>query len=132
MPLIATDTPRFSHLVKHEYEPSIGFCREAVVVTSATATTLLVGTVLGKVTASGKYVIAKETAVDGSKVPAAVVVEEKSLLAATDTKTLSFVRGLAVLSKGALILDATYNDAVKLAAAYAALEAKNILINETI
>ena len=132
MPLIATDTPRFSNLVKHEYEPSIGFCRAAVTASNATATTLLVGTVLGQITATGKYVVAKETAVDGSKVPAAIVIEEKALAAATDTKVLALVRGQAVLSKGALILDATYNDATKLAAVYAALEAKNILINETI
>lgn len=132
MPLIATDTPRLSHLVKHEYEASMGFCREAVTGSNATATTWLVGTVLGKITATGKYIVAKETAVDGSKVPAAVVIEEKTLAAATDTKVLTIARGAAILSKGALILDATYNDATKLAAAYAALEAKNILINETI
>ena len=132
MPIFATDTPRLSNLVKHEYEPSLGFCRAAVTVNEAAATTYQVGTVLGKVTATGKYVVAKETAVDGSKVPAAVVIEDKSVAATTDTKVLTIVRGNAILSKGALILDATYNDATKKQAVYDALEAKNILVNETV
>ena len=130
--LIATDTPRLSNLVKHEYEPSLGFCRAAVTVNEAAATTYQVGTVLGKVTATGKYVVAKETAVDGSKVPAAVVIEDKSVAATTDTKVLTIVRGNAILSKGALVLDATYDDATKKQAVYDALEAKNILVNETV
>lgn len=132
MPIFATDTPRLSNLVKHEYEPSLGFCRAAVTVNEAAATTYQVGTVLGKVTATGKYVVAKETAVDGSKVPAAVVIEDKSVAATTDTKVLTIVRGNAILSKGALVLDASYNDATKKQAVYDALEAKNILVNETV
>lgn len=132
MPLIATDTQRFSNVVKHEYEPTLGFCREVVTANEAAGTTYAVGTVLGKVTATGKYVVAKETAVDGSKVPAAVVIEDKTLTAATDTKVLAIVRGFAILSKGALLLDATYNDATKKKAAYDALEAKNILVNDTV
>ena len=132
MPIFATDTPRLSNLVKHEYEPSLGFCRAAVTVNEAAATTYQVGTVLGKVTATGKYVVAKETAVDGSKVPAAVVIEDKSVAATTDTKVLTIVRGNAILSKGALVLDATYDDATKKQAVYDALEAKNILVNETV
>ena len=132
MPIIATDTPRLSNLVKHEYEPSLGFCRAVVTVNEAAATTYQVGTVLGKVTATGKYVVAKETAVDGSKVPAAVVIEDKSVAATTDTKVLTIVRGNAILSKDALVLDATYNDAAKKQAVYDALEAKNILVNETV
>lgn len=132
MPIFATDTPRLSNLVKHEYEPSLGFCRAAVTVNEAAATTYQVGTVLGKVTATGKYVVAKETAVDGSKVPAAVVIEDKSVAATTDTKVLTIVRGNAILSKGALVLDASYNDATKKQAVYDALEAKDILVNETV
>ena len=73
--LIATDTPRLSALVKHEYEPSTGFCRQALTFTGTTAFCL--GTVLGKVAATGAYVEAKETANDGSKTPVAVVLEDK-------------------------------------------------------
>lgn len=73
--LIATDTKRHSALVKHEYEPSLAYCRKALTFTGTTAFGL--GTVLGKVTSTGAYVEAKETANDGSKTPVAVVLEDK-------------------------------------------------------
>lgn len=130
--LIATDKPRFSNVVKHEYEPSLAFCRVAVTVNEAAATDYAIGTVLGKVTASGKYVVAKETAVDGSKVPAAVVLEDKSIAATTDTKVLVAVRGPMIVSKAGITLDATYDNAVKKAAAITALEAVGILVNDAV
>ena len=132
MPIIATDKQRFSNVVKHEYEPSLAYCRSMVTVNEAAATTYEAGTVLGKITASGKYIVAKEAAVDGSKVPAAVVLEDKTIAATTDTKVLALVRGAAIVSKAGLKLDATYNDATKKAAAYTALEAVGILVNETV
>lgn len=132
MPIIAQDTPRFSNVVKHEYEPSLAFCRAAVTVNEAAATNYAIGTVLGKVTTSGKYVVAKETAVDGSKVPAAVVLEDKSIAATTDTKVLVAVRGPMIVSKAGITLDATYDNAAKKAAAITALEAVGILVNDAV
>ena len=132
MPIIATDTQRFSNVVKHEYEPSLAYCRGMVTVNEAANTTYEVGTVLGKITASGKYIVAKETATDGSKVPAAIVLEDKTVAATTDTKVLAMVRGAAIVSKAGIKLDATYDNATKKAAAYAALEAVGILVNETV
>jgi len=125
------ENQRYSNLVKFELEPALNLTREVITVNEAAAKTYTIGTVLGKVTANGKYKIAVETAVDGSKVPAAVVVEDLSVAATTDTKVLSIVRGHAILSKGALKLDASYNDATKLATAYAALADKFILVSET-
>ena len=52
--------------------------------------------------------------------------------ATTDTKVLVLVRGPAIVSKAALVLDATYDTDAKKAAVYAALEAKGVLVNETI
>ena len=132
MPIIATDTFRLSHLVKRELWPEQGYTRAVVTVNEAAAKTYAVGTVLGKVTASGKYKIAVETAVDGSKTPAAVVLEDKTITATTDTKVLVAVRGPMIVSKAALALDATYNDATKKGVAYTALEALGILDNETV
>ena len=51
MTVIATSSPRFSNVVKHEYEPSSGYCREAVTVYDA-ASTLKVGSCLGMFIAS--------------------------------------------------------------------------------
>ena len=72
MAIVATDTARLSNLVKHELWPETGYCRKEVTVNEATAKTYAVGTVLGKVTADGKYKIAVQTAVDGSAVAAAI------------------------------------------------------------
>jgi hypothetical protein len=46
MAVIATDSTRFSAVVKHEYEPQTGYCREVVTMNDAAAT-IKVGTVLG-------------------------------------------------------------------------------------
>lgn len=132
MPIIATDTFRLSHLVKKELWPEQGYTRAVVTVNEAAAKTYAVGTVLGKVTASGKYKIAVETAVDGSKAADAIVVGDYTVPATTDTKVLVLVRGPAIVSKAALVLDATYDTDAKKAAVYAALEAKGVLVNETI
>lgn len=126
-----TDTARFSNLVKHELWPETGFCRKEVTVNEAAIKTYAVGTVLGKVTATGKYKIAVETAVDGSKVAAAIVISDASIAAATDTKVVVLVKGPLEVSQGALVLDATYDDATKKGVVYASLEALNINVLTT-
>ena len=132
MSLIATDTARKSHLVKQELFPENGFNYDVVTVNEAAAASYVVGTVLGKITASGKYIISKANASDGSQVAAAIVVEEKSIAATTDTKVLAMVRGPAIVSKAALVLDATINLDAEKAAVYAAFEAKDILVNDAV
>lgn len=131
MATVAIDTARLSNLVKHELWPETGFCRKEVIVNEAAAKTYAVGTVLGKVTATGKYKIAVETAVDGSKVAAALVVADQSIAATTDTKIVVLVKGPAEVSKDALVLDTTYNDNTKKQAVYDSLEALNINVLTT-
>ena len=132
MPIIATDTYKLSHLVKKELWPEMGYTRAVVTVSESAAKTYAVGTVLGKVTASGKYKIAVQTAADGSQTADAIVLADYSIPATTDTKVLVLVRGPAIVSKAALVLDATYDLDAEKAAVYAALEAKGVLVNETI
>lgn len=132
MPILATDTPRFSNVVKHEYEPSIGFCREVVVANEAAAKTYAIGAVLGQVTATGKYKISEASATDGSEVAAAIVLEDKAVAATTDVKVLVAVRGPMLVSKGGLVLGTSIDTDGEKAAVYAALAAKNILVNDTI
>jgi hypothetical protein len=132
MSLIATEGFRKSHLVKQELFPENGFNYDVVTVNEAAAASYVVGTVLGKITASGKYIISKANASDGSQVAAAIVVEEKSIAATTDTKVLAMVRGPAIVSKAALVLDATINLDAEKAAVYAAFEAKDILVNDAV
>lgn len=131
MSLLFTENKRFSNVVKAELWPEMGFTR-AVVTFNGAAGDLKIGTVLGKVTATGKYNVAVETATDGSQVADAILLEDVTVQASTDKKVLVLLRGPAVVAKGALILDATYNDDAKKNAVYAALEAKNIQVNDSI
>lgn len=130
--IIATDTKRLSNLLKAELWAELGYCREVVTVNEAAAKSYVVGTVLGKVTASGKYKIAVETAVDGSKVGAAIVIADASIAATTDTQIVVLFKGPASISKGALVLDSTYDNDTKKNVLYADLATKDIQILETV
>lgn len=129
MTIIATDTARLSNLVKHELWPETGYCRKMLTVNEAAAKTYVVGTVLGF--DGTDYKISVETAVDGSEVPAAVVMADYSVAATTDTQVLCLVKGPAEVSQDALSLDASFDDDTKKAAAYAALEALGINVLTT-
>ena len=135
--IIAQDTTRYSDVVKYEDEPSLSITREIVVVND-TAKTLTLGMLLGKVTATGKYKESVQTATDGSEAPVAVVVGKDlhnlsvAVPATTDTKVLAIVRGEAIVRKTGLKPHSSFNDATKLAAAYASLAAKEILANDSI
>lgn len=131
MSLIATDTARFSNLVKQELFPENAYCREVVSATEGSAKTYAVGTVLG-VTSGGVWKISVQTAADGSQTPAAIVVEDKAIPASTATKVLVLRRGPAIVSKSALVLDSTFDNDTKKNAAYAAIEALGILVNTAV
>ena len=137
MTIIATDTARYSDVVKYEDEPSLAITRELVVVND-TAKTLTFGMLLGKVTLTGKYKESVQTATDGSEAPVAVVVGKDlhnlsvAVPATTDTKVLAIVRGEAIVRKTGLKPHSSFNDATKLAAAYASLATKEILVNDSI
>lgn len=140
MAILATEQGRLSNLIKTLDTPNNPeLHNEVVTVNEASQVTYKLGTVLGKITASGKYIVAKETAVDGSKVPAAIFIgdaqglcQDTVIAATTDTKVLTIVRGKAVLSLSACLFDATYSDATKLGVAYAALKAQGLLLETTI
>lgn len=127
--LIATEKYRYSNLVKEELWHEKGYCTKQVIVNDA-AQTLALGTVLGLVTATGKYKVAVETAVDGSKDFAGTVVEAITIPATTDTKVLVMYRGPAEVSKSALVLGATYDNDTKKGVVYAAMEAKGIQVSD--
>lgn len=140
MAVIATDTQRLSNLIKKYDAPqNPELFNDVVTVNQAAQTTLKVGTVMGKITASGKYIAAVETAVDGSKVAAGIFIgdanglaQDTVIAATTDTPALLLTRGKVVVSKDALFLDATYNDAAKKNAVYASLKALGIMVETTV
>jgi len=128
----ATEAFRFSHVVKQELWPETGYTRLVVTVNEAAAKSYVPGMVLGKVTSGGKYKIAVQTAVDGSQVADAIVISEQAIAATTDTKVLVLIKGPAIVSKAALILDATYDLDAEKAVVYASLEAKGIQVNDAV
>ncbi len=133
MSVFATDSTRFSAVVKHEYEPATAYCREVVTVNDV-AQTMKVGTVLGKVTATGKYKKLEATAADGSQNAAAIYIGDTlgysgdlAVAATTDTKVLVLARGPALVSKAALVFGASVDTQGELDAAYAQLAALGML-----
>lgn len=138
MTVIATEGrySRFGALVKQNDTPeNFSFHTDVLTANEAATPTYTLGTVLGKITASGKYIAAVETAVDGSKVAAAIYlgnsfgeIKDTTLVAATDTKVLALTRGKVIVSKEALVLDATYNTQAKKDAVYDSLKALGILV----
>lgn len=139
MPIFASEGQfsRFSSLVKYiEDQAKPDTHNELVTVNEAAGKTYELGTVLGKVTATGKYKIAVQSAVDGSEKPAAIVIGDGSLgavppfsvLATTDTKVLTLARGKAIVAREALKLDVSFGTAAQKAAAEDALKAIGIMV----
>mgnify|MGYP003645648762 CR=1 FL=1 len=125
MPVVNTKAKTKGNLVKREFWAEDGWNYLDVVCLEGTATSYVVGTVLGKITASGKFKAAVQSAADGSQTAAALVVEAVDVLATTDTTLKVMVRGPAVIAKQALVLDTTYDNDTKKGVVYASLEALN-------
>lgn len=132
MTTIATENKRLSNWLKWELATEVAYCRKEVIVNEASAIAYVSGDVLGKVTATGKYKIAKQTASDGSQVPAAIVVYDSAIGAGVDKGVSVVIKGPAIVGKKGIRLDATYNDDTKKGVAYAALEAIGINVVEQV
>lgn len=138
MAVVATQMARMSDLIK-KYGlqfPEMHF--EVVTVNESVAKTYKIGQALGKVTATGKYKIAVETAVDGSKVVAALFVGDllgqpvdTSIASATDTKVLVLVRD-TIVDKNQVILDSTYDNGTKVNQALADLAALRVFAETSV
>lgn len=108
MSVFATDSTRFSGVVKYEFQPDLGYCRESVVINDS-AQTIKVGTVMGKITATGKWAVCRSASSDGSQTPAGVYIADGMglsgdlvLPAATDTKAIVLARGIAIVADAGL------------------------------
>lgn len=138
MTVIATEGQfsRFSSLVKISDTPEkFEFHTDVVTANEAAITTYTLGTVLGKVTATGKFKVSVQTANDGSQVPAALylgnsfgAILDTTLAATTDTKALALTRGKVIVALEALKLDASFGTATQKQFAYDSLKAVGILV----
>ena len=134
MTVIATRGATFSEVIQYEFDPSAGTTRNVVTVNIAAGATLAQGTVLAKVTATGKYVVQDASALTGAGREAAGVLIGTDELnpgavvaTTTDTKVLMMARGPVKVAKSKLVMAAgTDTDAEKLAV-YDALAALGIV-----
>lgn len=123
-----SESNRIGDVVKREFEPLHN--RESVVIATGAAQNLKVGTVLGRITASGKYVLHDNAAADGSQNAAAVLLEDANATAA-DAQAIALVRGPAVVADGALIFKSGISTPNR-TAAVAALTALGIVVRRTV
>lgn len=122
MPVTATEPKRLSDLLKVTENQlwDANYMTKTVTVNEASAEDYEIGTLLGQVTASGKYKIWDSALNDGAETLAAIVLENVSIPATTDTQVLVAVRGPATVGSKALVLNGE-----TLADATAGLEALN-------
>lgn len=96
----------------------VGLSRKQVVLIATVAGKVVTGTVIGKVTATGKYKVCDPTATDGSEVPVAIVADTIDAVVGDNGAVAVTSYARVVLAK--LVYDADY-DAAEI---QAALEAK--------
>ena len=119
---VLTQPPTMGDVLKYELNPN--YTRETV--TLLAGTSYPVGAVLGRITASGKYKLATSGGTDGVQTAAAVLLYATDASAA-DAEAVVVVRGPAIVSKAALMFDASVDDATKTAAKHAQLTALGII-----
>lgn len=124
-----TMAPTLGDLLKYELNAS--YCRETVTLKSRTSYAL--GSVLGKVTASGKYRLAPATQVvgdEGAETAVAILLEAVDATAA-DKPGLVAARGPVILSKAALAFDASVDLAAEKTAKHVQLSAVGLVPRDT-
>lgn len=124
---VINEAARHSDWLKREADS--GFSREEIILVSG-AGDLATGTVLGKITASGKYKPVTAAASDGSEDAAAILLNPVDATAA-DAAAVAIVRD-AIVSEQGLVYGADIDTAGEIADVHAALAALNppILVRE--
>jgi hypothetical protein len=128
MPVLTKD-PTLGDLLK--YELNGNYNRE--VVTLKSGTNYALGSVLGKITASGIYRLSPDAQVsgdEGAEVAVAVLIEAVDATGGA-AKGVVVARGPAVVSKDALVFDATVNNQTKIAAKHSQLVYVGIIPRDT-
>ncbi|ARU01863.1 head decoration protein [Yoonia vestfoldensis] len=119
---VLTQPPSMGDVLKYELNPN--FTRETITLLAGAA--YPVGAVLGRITASGKYKLATSGGTDGGQTAAAVLLYAADATSA-DATGLVVMRGPAIVSKSALVFDATVDDAAKIATKHGQLTAIGII-----
>lgn len=134
MAQLDTRSTRLGAVLQYEDHPEYGHCRDVVVANEASIKQYVIGTVLGKVTATGKYKILEATAVDGSQNFAGIYIgkpdgdNKQTIAATTDTNVAILFRGPAGVGKANLVFGASVDTQGELDAVYAQMEAVGIKV----
>jgi hypothetical protein len=111
-----------------KYEVNPNFTRETITLLAGSA--YPVGAVLGRITASGKYKLSTSGGSDGAQTAAAILLYAVDATTA-DATAIILARGPAIVSKAALVFDATVDDAPKTATKHGQLAALGIIPRDT-
>src|SRR5262245_57044870 len=120
-----TKTPTLGDLLK--FELNANYCRETVTLKSGTNYAL--GSVLGKITASGKYRLSPAAQVvgdEGAETAVAVLIEAVDASAA-DKIGLVLARGPSIVSKAVIVFDASVDQPAETTAKHVQLAAAGIV-----
>ena len=123
---VLTQPPTQGDVLKFELNPN--YTRETV--TLLAGTDYPVGAVLGRITTGGKYKLSPAAGSDGAQTAAAVLLYAVDA-AAADAPGVVLMRGPAIVSKAALVVDPSVDDAAKIAAKHSQLVALGIVPRTT-
>jgi hypothetical protein len=124
-----TMSPTQGDVLKYELNPN--YSRETVTLKSGTS--YKIGSVLGKITASGKYRLSPAAAVtgdEGAETAVAVLIAAVDATAA-DKPGIVVARGPAIVSKAALVFDASIDQPAEKTAKHAQLAAAGLVPRDT-
>ncbi|MBW0159479.1 head decoration protein [Sedimentimonas flavescens] len=124
MPVL-TQPPSMGDVLKYELNPN--YTRETV--TLLAGTPYPVGSVLGKITASGKYTLSPAAGADGAETASAVLLYAVDATLA-DAIGIIVARGPAIVSRAALTYDGSVDDAAKITTKLGQLEAQGIIARD--
>jgi len=123
---VLTRPPSMGDVLKYEVNPN--YTRETVTLLAGTA--YPVGSVLGRITASGKYKLATSGGSDGAQTASAVLLYAVDATL-SDAVGVVLVRGPAIVSRAALAYDGTVDDAAKITTKLGQLVALGIIARDT-
>ena len=123
---VLSQPPTMGDVLKYEVNPN--YTRETI--TLLAGMPYPVGSVLGRITASGKYKLATSGGSDGAQTASAVLLYAVDATLA-DATGIVVARGPAIVSRAALIYDATVDDGAKIITKIGQLTTAGIIARDT-
>lgn len=108
MATIATEKQKQHNWLVWDLCPELNYSRDVGLLAETAGSNLLSGTVLGKVTTSGKWKISKVGATDGSQNPAGLLLND--VTGSVVDQKIAVLTRTAIVGKKGLTLDATYTE----------------------